>query len=212
MVCVSIVPTGTSPKARGSGEICNCPAEACVPVPSNGTSMPGPETNTLPPTNPVAAGAKFTSNLTLCRAFRVSGIDGPVTENPLPAADNARRRTCEECALVSTRGSFVLLPSATWPNVMLVGLTFSVSLLTPAPSRPTCNVEPRKLLVNVSRPPVHPVAVGANFTLKVTLAPAARCNGKLTWDRLNSLPLTFIAETVTEVCPPFFSITTCVSV
>jgi hypothetical protein len=67
------------------------------------------------------------------------------------------------------------------------------------------------LLVNITHPPVHPVAVGEKVTFSGTLCPAGRLNGKLKLDTLNSVPLSFIAETVTLVCPPFLRTITSVS-
>ena len=67
------------------------------------------------------------------------------------------------------------------------------------------------MLVNITHPPVHPVAVGEKVTFIGTLCPAGRLNGKLKLDTLNSVPLSFIAETVTLVCPPFVRTTTSVS-
>lgn len=67
------------------------------------------------------------------------------------------------------------------------------------------------MLVKIIYPPVHPVVVGEKVTLSVTLCPAGRVKGKRKPDALNSVALTFIAETVTLVGPPLLKTRTSVS-
>jgi hypothetical protein len=72
-------------------------------------------------------------------------------------------------------------------------------------------VEFEALLVNKIHPPLHPVLVGEKVTFSAALCPAGRVRGNLKPDALNSAALSFIAETVMLVCPPFLKTRTSVS-
>jgi hypothetical protein len=109
--------------------------------------------------------------------------------------------------LVNTTDFVELVPTATWPNEMLVGLTVRGSLVTPVPPSLSRRDGFEAVLVNVTLPPIHSLAVGANVTLRGTLSPADKINGRLNWGRLNSEVLRFVAETVTLVLPVFVKIT-----
>jgi len=95
----------------------------------------------------------------------------------------------------------VLAPTATWPNETVEGLAVTLSLVAPVPWSCTKRVEFEALLVKRIHAPVHPVAVGEKVTFSVALCPAGRVNGKLKPEALNSVAISFIAETVTLVCP-----------
>ena len=58
-----------------------------------------------------------------------------------------------------------------------------------------------ELLVKVTVPLVHPVAVGVKVTVTPILSPAPQRTGRFTPDTLKSEPLTLIDEIVTLVCP-----------
>jgi hypothetical protein len=109
--------------------------------------------------------------------------------------------------LVNTTDFVELVPTATGPNEMLLGLAVMGSLVIPIPPSLSRRDGFEALLVNVTLPPVHSVAVGANVTLRLTLSPADKINGRLNWDRLNSAVLRFVAETVMSVSPVFFKVT-----
>jgi hypothetical protein len=72
-------------------------------------------------------------------------------------------------------------------------------------------VEFEALLVKKIHPPLHPVLVGEKVTFSAALCPACRVRGKLKPDARNSVALSFIAETVMLVCPPFLKTRTSVS-
>ncbi len=114
--------------------------------------------------------------------------------------------------LLSTTATVELDPTATWPNEMLAGLATRLSLVVPEPPSSNANCVFEALLVIVVFPPAHPVAVGEKVMFSATLWPAARTNGSFRLDRLNPLPLTLAAETVTLVCPPLVKTTISVSV
>ena len=113
--------------------------------------------------------------------------------------------------MVNTTDCVVLVPTATWPNETLEGLAVTLSLVAPVPWSCTSRVEFEALLVKKIHPPVHPVLVGEKVTFSAALCPACRVRGKLKPDARNSVALSFIAETVMLVCPPFLKTRTSVS-
>ena len=113
--------------------------------------------------------------------------------------------------MVSTTDRVVLAPTATWPNETVEGLAVKVSLVAPVPWSCTSRVEFEAFPVKKIHPPVHPVLVGEKVTFSVALCPAGRVKGNLKPDALNSVPLSFIAETVMLVCPPLVKTRTSVS-
>lgn len=181
-----------------------------MPVPVRGMASAGPETNRLPPAVPVDCGAKATFSVTLCPTPRVTGNEGPLTENPLPDVWSAERVTFQERAFVSTTGTVDLDPIATWPNDTIEGLAATGSAFSPVP--PTLRLAVATLLKNLIVPPVHPVVVGAKLTLRSTLWPADKTTGRLKEDVVNSELPTVIPETVALVCPVFVTVTSKVSV
>ena len=67
------------------------------------------------------------------------------------------------------------------------------------------------MLVKRIDPPVHPVLVGENVTFSVALCPAGRVKGKLKPEALNSVTLSFTAETLMLVGPSLVKTRTSVS-
>ena len=65
------------------------------------------------------------------------------------------------------------------------------------------------MLVKVTVPLVHPVAVGAKVTVTPILSPGATATGRFTPDTLKSEPLALIAEIVALVCPVLVKTTSC---
>jgi hypothetical protein len=105
-----------------------------------------------------------------------------------------------------------LLPVLTVPKFKLVGFTDSTRLaVVPAPVNATLAGESGELLVIVNVPVALPAVVGANFTLKLLVAPAASVNGKVaTPVRLNPVPVAAIWVTFRFAVPVFLSCTVCV--
>jgi len=77
-------PSITLPKLT-DGVTLNCPPPPASPVPKSGMTAPGPETMRLPPSTPLSCGLNVTFNVTLLPEASVSGSEGPLTVNPLPA-------------------------------------------------------------------------------------------------------------------------------
>lgn len=113
--------------------------------------------------------------------------------------------------MVRTTGTVELAPTATFPNEASEGEAMMPSLAAPVPPSPSLRSEFDALLVNVTSPCTHPVAVGENVTLSAVLCPADKVSGNPGWERVNSAPLRLIADTVTLAVPPLVKITTWVS-
>src|SRR5262245_46568907 len=83
-----------------------------------------------------------------------------------------------------------LLPTVTLPKLSEVGLAASVPAgFAPLPLRETTVGELEALLDNDRLPVTLPAAVGANFTWKVALCPAAKVAGRVTPLRLKPAPV-----------------------
>src|SRR5271156_4003462 len=102
-------------------------------MPLRGMTSPTPEKNRLPPTVAAEDGEKATFKVALCPGSRVSGNEGPLTENPAPVVCSAERITLHARAFVITTGWVDLVPSAAWPKVTTDGLAVTASLETPVP-------------------------------------------------------------------------------
>lgn len=83
---VTLLPTTVLPIFSVDGVTESWPTGAdVVPVADNGMLKYGPETARFPLTVPGAFGANVTFTVTLCLAASVKGVEGPVTEKPVPA-------------------------------------------------------------------------------------------------------------------------------
>jgi hypothetical protein len=204
---VAVLPTLTLPKLNAEGLTLNCPTVGTVaPMPDKGTFSAGPTTKMRPLAVPAAAGVNVTFSCMLCPAPKVIGKLPPVTENPEPVVFKPLSDIACDRVLVSTTVDEVLLPTFTWPNEMLGGFALSACVITPVP--------PVVMLMvwfdgatKVIFPPVHPFSVGAKFTVRSTLCPAASVSGKLTGANANCDPLTLMAEIVVLVCELFVTVT-----
>ena len=133
---VLVLLTSTLPKLRLVGLAPSCPET--VPVPESGIEILGFAallvTDTLPLSDPLAGGVKFTFTVTLCPADRLMGSVKPLTLNPVPEA--ARFETCTDVVWLfcRVRGSVLVLLTCTLPKFMLVGLAASCPWVAPLPS------------------------------------------------------------------------------
>ncbi len=150
----------------------------------------------LPVTLPVTAGANFTWKVALCPAASVAGKVRPLRLKPLPVT-----LACEMVTLlvlaVTVTFCAELLPVSTLPKLSEFGLAAKVPAVVPVPLRAITVGELEALLASDRLPVTLPVAVGANFTWKVALCPAASVAGKVRPLRLKPLPVTVAWEMVT---------------
>ncbi len=102
--------------------------------------------------------------------------------------------------LVSVNVCCPLLPTFTLPSATLVGLTLNPGS-TPVAESATEAGELEALLVIVSEPLALPVAVAANVTVRLALAPAAMVAGTCNPLTLNPAPVAATWETFTPAVP-----------
>jgi len=81
-------------------------------------------TNKLPLTEPVAVGAKFTLNVVLCPAPKLSGVN-PLIVKPAPVTLSLETFTLVLPVLVNVTVWLLLLPTFTFPKLRLVALAVS---------------------------------------------------------------------------------------
>ena len=81
-------------------------------------------TDRLPVTEPVAVGAKFTLNVVLCPAPKLSGVN-PLVVKPAPVTLSPETFTLVLPVLVNVTVWLLLLPTFTFPKLKLVGLAAS---------------------------------------------------------------------------------------
>ena len=119
---------------------------------------------------PDAFGAKVTTNETLCPDAIVSGKEIPLNENSVPVMPAADTVT-EPVLALKVAVCFWLEPTATFPKLMLVGLTASRPEATVLPESGIETEELAAFDLIESAPLIVPVDddSGANVTLKVKL-------------------------------------------
>ena len=186
-------PTFTLPKLRLVG-LAPSRNVASTPVPLRARVRGEPGAllvmETLPLALPVAEGANCALNVVFCPAASVSGTGKPAMPKPVPEALAAEIVTLAVPELLNVMVCVPLLPTSTFPKLMLEGLAASAPC-TPDPLRATLAGEFGASLVIVSVPDALPVAVGAKVTDKELLAPGLILRGKLA-------PLTLKAAPATE--------------
>ena len=96
-----------------------------------------------------------------------------------------------------------MLPNTTLPKFTLEGLAVNAPSATPLPLSGIVNVGFDPSDVMVTLPVALPVAVGANFTLKLTLCPALNVTGKANPLMLKPLPEA-LAAVILRLDPPEF--------
>jgi hypothetical protein len=107
-----------------SDSVCVC---VCVPVPLNATVTGEPdaslEIEILPLAPPTEDGVKLAERLTLWPALSVIGVDNPAIAKLLPATPAEEIVMLAVPEFVMVIGCDPLLPTATLPKLMLVGVT-----------------------------------------------------------------------------------------
>lgn len=103
---------------------------------------------------------------------------------------------------VNVTPSVAFDPTVTSPKLRLVGLTVSVDVPVPVPLRLTGTVGlVDALLLTVSVPVAAPTAVGANFTLSVTVCFGFNVIGNVAPDTVKPVPL-IVAELIVSADVP----------
>jgi len=123
----SLLPTCTVPKLRLAGFALNAPTDA--PTPASVMVKVGFGASevivTLPLAAPVDVGPNVTVNVALCDTFNATGVDMPLTLNPLPVAAICEMLTVDALLLVSVTVWLLCVPTVTLPKLSLVGLRSS---------------------------------------------------------------------------------------
>jgi hypothetical protein len=149
-------------------------------------------TEMLPVTLPAAVGANFALSVAVWPADRVTGVERPLILKPAPVTVGC----CEMVTLpvpefVRVTVCVLLLPTVTFPKLMLVGLAVSwVVVVVPVPESDTVVGEVGALLVTTMLPVALPAVVGANFRVKVVLWPGATVRGRETPLKVKADPVT----------------------
>src|SRR5258708_1613653 len=162
---------------------------------------------TLPLAAPVDCGAKVTLNVRLCLGAKYTGRLSPLSVNPVPVPWAWASMIVVVPELVTTTGNVELDPTDTLPNAKVDGFGVRESLPTPMAPTLTYTVLLDALLTKEIAPPVHPITVGVNVTIKLTSCPAGRTKGRPESATLNSGLLALIAEIVTLVDPVLVRVT-----
>ena len=136
-------------------------------------------TVTVPDTFAVEVGVKVTLKVVLCPAVNVSGVVMPLNVNPAPVTVALLMVTLDPPLFVMVAVCFWFLPICTVPNAMRFEPVVSEPGVTPVPERATLKEAFEALLVMATFPVALPEAVGANFTEKLALCPAAIVAGML---------------------------------
>jgi hypothetical protein len=210
-VCVPVLPTFTLPKLTLGVPSVNC---ACPAVPVPLSAIVSGEFGRLlaieiePVAAPVAVGANFTPNVTLCPAVNVCGGVKPVVLNAAPETVAELMFTLAVPPFVSVTFTVLLLPVSWLPKLTLPG--FAVRL--PAVPVPVTGIEMFEsvaVLVTAIVPVAAPAIVGANCAVNEALCPAAIVNGVATPVTLKPGPVAAIWLTVALVLPEFVKVTVC---
>jgi hypothetical protein len=169
-VAVPLVPTTTLPTLIGLVTL-TVPC-APTPVPVSGIVSVGfcasDVTVTLPLKLPADGGVKFTLNVTLWPAVKVTGGVIPETLKPVPPAPTAVMCASDPPVFFTVSVCDEFCPTGTFVNVMLVGFAVNVAAVTPVPVRGIA-MFPDPLTVSDIVPLTVPALAGSKVTLKVEL-------------------------------------------
>lgn len=180
-----------------------------APVPESDTVAGEPvaslEIVRVPVTAPAEVGANCTVIVVFCEGVRLTAEFG--TLKPVPVAETLAIFTVEFPVLVTVTLSDDEVPVLTLPKLKLVGLTVIVFVdAAPDPLSEIANGDPGALLVRLSVAVTFPLAVGANFTVKLLVFPAVIVSGSVRPVVENSCdPDTEACEIVKLAVPVFFS-------
>lgn len=187
--------------------------EAAVPVPLSATAFGELGAllviRTLPDSLPADVGANNTPNAALCPAASVAGVFRPLTLNPDPLAMICAIVSAAEPVFVTVKFCDLVWPSTILPKLKLVGVTLRPAC-APVPLKLIVIGDPLALLVITIDPLTLPPAVGAKFTLSVTVSEGLSEAGAVIPLNVNTGPLGEILEICTAAFPVFVSATCCV--
>jgi hypothetical protein len=204
---VPVSPTWTLPRARAVGATVSCPGVVAVPVPESGTTKVGSDALevivTLPVTAPADGGVNKTLNVTLCPAVSVTGVEIPLTLNPVPLAATCEIVALEPPAFVIVSDSVWVVATGTLPKLRLVGFDTRVPGVVPVPDNGMVKVGFDAVEVTVTVPVLAPEEAGVNETLKLVLWPAVSVTGVEIPLTLNPVPVTATCDIEMLVLPVF---------
>ena len=171
----------TVPKVKLDGFAVKEPAVTPLPesVQVNGDPGAFEAIVTVPDALAVDAGVKVTLKVVLWPAVKVNGVVMPLRANPLPAIVALLIVTLDPPLFVMVAVCFWFLPICTVPNAMMFDPVVSDPGVTPVPERATLKDAFEASLVMATFPTALPAVVGANFTEKLALCPAAMVAGML---------------------------------
>jgi hypothetical protein len=200
---VCVVDTGTLPKLSVVGFEVNVPGE--LPVPERGMVNVGFDALevivTLPLFAPLDGGVNETLNVALCPPVNVTGVEIPLTLNPVPLTATCEIEMLVLPVFVTVSDRVWVWPVCTLPKLRLVGFAPSAPAATPVPDRAMFRVGFDAFEVTATLPLTAPATVGANETLKVALCPEVRVTGVVMPVRLKPEPLAATCEIVTLPLP-----------
>ena len=123
-------------------------------------------TDTLPVALPATVGAKFTLNVALCPAVKLSGVVSPLALKPLPETVRCEMLTLALPMFVSVTGWLLLLSTFTLAKFRLPGLALSFSVAAvPLPLSGTEVGDVGALLATAKLPVALFVEVGVKLTV-----------------------------------------------
>jgi hypothetical protein len=191
------------PNATLAGFATKSPCVAPVPVRAilRLGLLPFDEIVTVPLAAPLPVGAKFTVNVVLWPAFKVSGRVRPVILNAAPLADAAEIVRLDPPELVNVSDKFEVLPTWTVPNPRDVGFGVRVPCVTPVPERGILRLGLPPFEVMLILPVATPLVVGAKVTVNEAVWPAVKVTGRVRPDKVNPAPVAAAAEIVRLVPP-----------
>jgi len=200
----------TLPKLRDVGLALNCPA-VVVPLPERPMVSVGFEafevTVTLPLAVPVVVGANLTVKVVLCPAVNVKEELIPLNVKPAPLMETFDTETLVPPLFVMVPERDWFDPRVTFPKPSDVGVALSnPGVAAPVPDKEIVSVGFEPSEVTVTLPVALPAEVGAYFTLKLVLCPAAKVTEEVAPTRLNPLPLIEICEIVTLAAPELVTV------
>ena len=202
-------PTATLPKGKVVGATVSCPA-APVPVPDRGTTKTGSDALEVMVTSPVTApaegGVNDTLKVTLCPEVSVTGVEIPLTLNPVPLAATCDMVTAAPPTFVNVSDKDCVVDTGTLPKLSVVGFDVSVPGDVPLPDNGMVKVGFVAVEVTVTLPLCAPEPGGVNETLKVVLCPAVSVTGVEIPLTLNAAPVTATCEIEMLVLPVFVKV------
>jgi hypothetical protein len=160
----------------------------------------------LPLALPADVGANLALSVLLSPAPKVSGVEIPVVLKPVPETVTAEIVTVPVPPFVSVMVCELLVPVATLPNAVLVGVAASCACV-PAPLNVIVVGEFGALLTIEMLPLALPAATGVNLALNVVLSPPPSVTGVLNPLMLRPVPDTVALDIVTLAVPEFVNVT-----